>query len=95
VRFGLGAGVGGGIFHHYGQPQTAGIEARDGNVAYGLPYARSALAWAITPNLALRADILAAIATPRPVLRLPGRPADVYFGQPLLTIGLGLDLKLK
>lgn len=93
--FGLGAGVGGGGFHHYGQPQASGIEARDGNVAYGLPYARSAITWAITSNMSLRADVLAAIATPRPVLRLPGRTSDVYFGQPLLTIGLGLDLKLK
>jgi hypothetical protein len=95
LGIGIGAGVGGGIFHHYGQPRTSGIEARDGNVAYGLPYARSAMTWAITTNMALRADVLAAIATPRPVIRLPGATADVYFGQPLLTIGLGLDLKLK
>jgi len=87
--------MGGGVFPHYGQPQMSGIEARDGNVAYGLPYARTAVIWAISPSLALRADVLGAIATPRPVLRLPGRTADVYFGQPLLTIGLGLDLKLK
>ncbi len=95
LAVGIGAGVGGGIFHHYGQPQASGIEARDGNVAYGLPYARSAISWAITSNMSLRADVLAAIATPRPVLRLPGRTSDAYFGQPLLTIGLGLDLKLK
>lgn len=95
IVWGLGAGAGGGVFHHYGQPQTAGIQARDGNVAYALPYVRTALIWSILPSMALRADLLAAIATPRPVLRLPDRNADVYFGQPLLTIGLGLDLKLK
>lgn len=95
LGFGIGAGAGGGVFHHYGQPQTSGIEARDGNVAYALPYARSALSWSITSNISLRADILAAVAAPRPVLRLPGRTSDAYFGQPLLTIGLGLDLKLK
>lgn len=93
--WGLGAGAGGGVFHHYGQPQASGVEARDGNVAYGLPYARTALTWSISPSLALRADVLAAMATPRPVLRLPGRTSDAYFGQPLLMIGLGLDLKLK
>ncbi|HRI71215.1 MAG TPA: hypothetical protein PK156_43580 [Polyangium sp.] len=95
ISWGLGAGAGGGVFHHYGQPRAANFEARDGNVAYALPYARSALSWAISSTVSLRADILAAIATPRPVLRLPGRTADAYFGQPLLLIGLGLDLKLK
>jgi hypothetical protein len=93
--FGIGAGAGGGVFHHYGQPTVDGIAARDGNVAYALPYARTGFAWAFLSNLSLRLDFLAAIATPRPVLRLPGRTSDVYFGQPLLTIGLGLDLKLK
>jgi hypothetical protein len=72
-----------------------GIEARDGTVAYALPYVRSAITWALTPNIALRADVLGAIATPRPVLRLPGRTTDVYFGQPMLTFGLGIDLKLR
>lgn len=95
LAWGVGAGVGGGVFHHYGQPRATGIEARDGNVAYALPHARSALIWAISANVSLRADILAAIATPRPVLRLPGRTDDVYFGQPLLMAGLGLELKLK
>jgi hypothetical protein len=95
LNFGLGAGIGPGVFHHYGQPQTSGIEARDGNVAYALPYVRTAVAWALTSHFSLRADLLSAIATPRPVLRLPGRGGDVYFGQPLLMIGLGLDLKLQ
>lgn len=95
LSFGLGAGIGAGLFHHYGQPQVAGIEARDGNVAYALPYVKSSVGWAIMPKLSLRADLLAAIATPRPVLRLPGLTTDVPFGQPLLTIGLGLDLKLQ
>lgn len=95
LNFGLGAGIGPGLFHHYGQPQMDGIEARDGNVAYALPYAKAAVSWAIASQLSLRADLLSAIATPRPVLRLPGRSTDVYFGQPLLMIGLGLDLKLQ
>lgn len=95
LTWGLGAGAGGGVFHHYGQPTADGIAARDGNVAYALPYVKSALAWSFASNVALRVDFLAAVATPRPVLRLPGRTSDTYFGQPLLTIGLGLDLKLK
>jgi len=95
LNFGLGAGIGPGLFHHYGQPQTAGIEARDGNVAYALPYVKTAVAWAVTSQFSLRADLLSAIATPRPVLRLPGLSSDVFFGQPLLMIGLGLDLKLQ
>jgi hypothetical protein len=95
LNFGLGAGIGPGLFHHYGQPQTAGIEARDGNVAYALPYIKTAVAWAITSQFSVRADLLSAIATPRPVLRLPGRADDLFFGQPLLMIGLGLDLKLQ
>ncbi len=95
LTIGAGAGVGGGLFNHYGQPKTAGIEVQDGTVAYFLPYLRSAVSWSMTPNVSLRADFLGAIATPRPVLRLPGRPTDIYFGQPLITLGLGLDVKLR
>lgn len=95
LNFGLGAGIGAGLFHHYGQPQTSGIEARDGNVAYALPYVKTSVGWAITRQLSVRADLLTAVATPRPMLRLPGRTSDVPFGQPLLMIGLGLDLKLQ
>lgn len=95
LAMGAGAGVGGGFFNHYGQPQMSGIETRDGTVAYALPYARSALIWAVTSNMSLRAGVLGAIATPRPVLRLPGRTSDAYFGQPMLTFDLGLEVRLR
>lgn len=91
----MGAGIGAGMLSHFGQPSSARVEAHDGTVPYALPYARVGFGWRALPGLNLSADVLGAVATPRPVLRLPGRENDAYFGQPLLAFGLGISVALR
>lgn len=92
---GVGAGLGAGMLSHFGQPGTARVEARDGSAAYALPYARLGFVWRALSNVGICADVLGAVATPRPVFRLPGRTTDAFFGQPLVSIGLGLEVSLR
>ena len=90
----VGAGLGAGMVSHFGQPGTGRVEARDGSVPFALPYARWGLVWRASRGVGLSADVLGAMATPRPVIRLPGRTTDAYFGQPLLSLSLGIAVSL-
>ncbi len=95
VGMGLGAGLGAGFLSYYGQPQTARVEGRDGSVPYALPFARWGLVWRALPGFGVCLEALGAVVTPRPVLRLPGRSTDAYFGQPLLAFGVGLEVAIR
>lgn len=95
IGLGVGGGLGAGVVSHFGQPGTGRVAAVDGSVPYAMPYVRVGFAFRILPAVSFCADGLAAVATPRPVFRLPGQTNDVYFGQPLLSFGLGLEVALR
>ena len=83
----VGAGAGAGFLGYYGQGATGDVRGRDGTAPYALPFVRWDIGWHIHRFLTLRAQSLAGIAAPRPVLRLAGR-SDVPFGRPLLAFSL-------
>ena len=89
-----GAGAGAGFLGYYGQGSTGDVRERDGTAPYALPFVRWDIGWHVHRILTLRAQALAGIAAPRPVLRLAGR-SDVPFGRPLLAFSLQLDAGLQ
>jgi hypothetical protein len=93
VSIGLGVGVG--ALGYFAQPGTPRVEARDGSVLFALPYARAGFWWRPWQSIGFSADALGAVATPRPVIHLLGRTDDTYFGQPLVTLALGLWVALR
>jgi hypothetical protein len=95
IAMGVGFGLGAGFLSYYGQPETPRVRGRDGTVPYFLPFARWGMAWRALPPLSLRADAVAGVAAPRPVIRVAGRGSDAIFGQPLLTFALGLEVAIR
>jgi hypothetical protein len=94
VATGFGAGLAAGFMNYDGEATASNVRGLDGTVPYALPYARWAFEWSALPPLGLRAEILAGIAAPRPVIRLAGREDDGLFGQPLLAFALGLQMSI-
>ncbi|WP_437326321.1 hypothetical protein [Sorangium sp. So ce381] len=90
----VGAGAGAGFLGYYGQGATGDVRGRDGTAPYALPFVRWDIGWHIHRFLTLRAQSLAGIAAPRPVLRLAGR-SDVPFGRPLLAFSLLLEAGIQ
>src|SRR5690606_360907 len=95
VTMAAGAGIAAGFLSYYGQPDSGDVRARDGTVPYALPFARWGIAWRLYPPLALRGDLLAGVAAPRPVIRLAGRESDVAFGRPLVSFGIGVEVAIR
>lgn len=95
ITTGAGLGLAAGVLSYYGQPDTPRVQARDGTIPYGLPFARWAVAWRALPPLSLRADVLAGVATRRMAIRVAGRDSDEVFGRPLLAFSLGLEVAIR
>lgn len=95
ITTGAGLGVAAGFLSYHGQPDTPRVQALEGTVPYGLPYARWAVAWKVLPPLSLRADVLAGVATRRMAIRVAGRDSDEIFGRPLLSFSLGLEVAIR
>jgi hypothetical protein len=49
----------------------------------------------VLPPLALRTDLLAGIAAPRPVIEVGTLGDRAVFGRPLLGAGIGLELSTR
>lgn len=94
VATGFGAGLAAGFMNYDGEATASNVRGVDGTVPYALPYARWAFEWSALPPLGLRAEILAGIAAPRPVIRLAGREDDGLFGRPLVAFALGLQMSI-
>ena len=67
---------------------------RTDEVFFAAPYVRVAGAWAFTQLVRLRADLTLGVATPGAAVEFAGREAATW-GQPLLVVGLGLDVALE
>ena len=67
-----------------------GYVGRTEDHALALPYVRAGLAAQLTRGFALRADILAGFAAPRPTIVFAGRTTATW-GQPLLAPSFGLE----
>lgn len=89
-----GVGVGLGGLSYFAQPGNGNVSANDGSVLFAMPYAQFSLTWRFRPTLGIFLNTLMAVATPRPVIHLRGRPADAYFGQPQLTLESGIWMAL-
>lgn len=89
---GLGLGLGG--LSSFAQPGNGGVEAQDGAVLFAFPHAQLGFTWRFRPSLGISFNTLMAVATPRPVIHLQGRPTNAYFGQPQLTLAMGLWMAL-
>lgn len=94
VAMGAGLGVAVGFLTYDAESTSRGVRGQDGTVPFALPYVRWALEWPALPPLGLRADVLAGVAAPRPVIQTEGRDSYAVFGRPLLAAGLGLSLSL-
>jgi len=95
LAMGAGAGIGAGFLNYDAEATTANVRGRDGTIGYVFPYAHSALSWHVLPPLGLRADVAAGVARPRPVIQIVGRDSDAVFGQPMLTLGVGLEVLIR
>lgn len=89
---GVGLGLGG--LSYFAQPGNETVSANDGAVLFALPYAQIGVTWKFRPRLGIFFNTLMAVATPRPVIHLQGRPTNAYFGQPQLTLESGLWMAL-
>lgn len=89
---GAGAGLALGFLAFDGEASDPIFQGRDGTVPYALPYARAAVTWRALPPLGLRADFLAGIAIPRPVIQAEGSAETAVFGRPMLVMSLGVEM---
>jgi hypothetical protein len=94
IATGAGLGVAAGFLTFDAETFSQSVRALDGTIAYALPYARWALTWRALPPFGLRADVLAGITAPRPVIHAEGRAVDAIVGRPLLAFGLGVEMTL-
>ncbi|MEZ4297798.1 MAG: hypothetical protein R3B70_22775 [Polyangiaceae bacterium] len=84
-----GLGLAAGFVGYDAEVTAGGVRASDGMVAHALPNARAAIEWRISPWLGVRADLLAAIARPRPVLEIAGE-GDIALEEPLVALATGV-----
>lgn len=89
---GAGLGIAAGFLTFDAEAASPDVQGRDGTVAYALPYARWALSWRALPPFGIRADVIAGVAAPRPVIQLVGRSESAIFGRPLLAFGLSAEV---
>ena len=89
-----GVGIGMGGLSSFAQPGNDTVSAHDGAVLFAMPYAQLGLTWRFRPALGIFLHTLLAVATPRPVIHLQGRPTNAYFGQPQLALESGLWIAL-
>lgn len=68
------------------------LRSAEGGAWAALPYGRIGGGYVVAPPLALRLDLLVAVARPQPVLRMGGQPvAD--FGDPMVLLAAGLEVR--
>jgi hypothetical protein len=70
-----------------------GYAGKTDNLLFAAPYLRAGASLSISPQIALRASALGAVALPEPVVRFAGRDAAT-FGRPLLLGSGGLEITL-
>ena len=91
--FDLGAGMGAAIIHTEGSPNS-GFFGREQDTLVATPLLRMGYAVFIAWSLWLRADVLGAVAIPRPVFAFADRIAGSW-GQPLVLQSLGIEFVLR
>ncbi len=84
-----GLGLAAGFVGYDAEVTSTAVRASDGVVVHALPHVRAALEWRAWPSLGFRADVLAAIARPRPVLAVAGQP-DTALEEPLIGLAAGV-----
>lgn len=70
-----------------------GYAGKTDNLLFAAPYLRAGASLTISPQIALRASVLGAVALPEPVVSFAGREAAT-FGRPLLLGSGGLEIAL-
>ena len=89
----LGAGIGAALVHTEGSP-NAGFLGRNHDTLVATPLVHMGYAVSVAWSLWLRADVVGAIAIPRPVFAFADRPSGSW-GQPLVLGSLGIELVLR
>lgn len=88
LRAGAGAGVAGFLFQGRAVPPWV---SASGDRWSALPFLEAGAAYRFTPAVAVRADVLAALALPPPVLVIAGRDV-ASFGTPVVLASLGVEV---
>jgi len=69
----------------------APFEGGEANILFALPYARPSLRLRLFPAMAIRLDVLAGVAFPRPVIAFAGEEVAKW-GQPVVVPSLGIEI---
>jgi hypothetical protein len=89
----LGGGMGAAVVHTEGSPNS-GFLGRKQDTLVATPLVRMGYAVSVAWSLWLRADVVGAVAIPRPVFAFADRTAGSW-GQPLLLGSLGIEIVLR
>ncbi len=85
-----GGGIGIAMFFFEGRATPPWISA-SGTHAAAMPFVEAGAGYRLTPVIGLRADVLAALARPEPVLVIAGREV-ASFGSPLVLASIALEI---
>jgi hypothetical protein len=89
----LGGGIGAALIHTEGSP-NAGFFGRNHDTPVATPLVNIGYAVSVVRSLWLRADVVGAVAIPRPVFAFADRIAGSW-GQPLVLGSLGIEIVLR